>query len=63
MSRYFFYDNCEIPSRIRKDSSSSISDHCAGKFYMASGDRNALCADYVLSISVGFELPESTGIQ
>lgn len=55
MSRYFFYDNGDIPAEIRKNCSTGISYNCTGEFYMASGNRT-LCAYNILPISVGFEL-------
>mgnify|MGYP007054924476 CR=1 FL=1 len=55
MSRYFFYDNGDIPARYEETVPQVFPTTAPGKLYMASGNRT-LCAYDVLSISVGFEL-------
>ena len=55
MSRYFFYDNEEIPEKYEKDGAAGVSDNSTGEFYLSSGNRS-LCDDNILSVSVGSEL-------
>ncbi len=62
MSRYFFYNNREIPDEYEKTVPQVFPTTAPGNFYLASGYRS-LCHDYLLSVPVGSELRQSPCFQ
>ena len=61
MSRYFFCADPSIPEEYEKNSAAGISHYCAGEFYISAG-AGTLCDDDILSLSVGFKLPQSQSV-
>ena len=58
MSRYFFYDNPDIPNQFERTVPQVFPTTAPGNFYLDSGNRT-LCDDDILSVPVGFELWKS----
>ncbi len=61
MSRYFFYDNPDIPNQFERTVPPGIPDDGAGQFYLPAGN-GTLCDDDILSLPVGFELWKPAGV-
>ena len=61
MSRYFFYDNGEIPARYEETVSQVFPTTAPGNFTWLP-EIGHYCAYDILSVSVGFKLPQSKSI-
>ena len=61
MSRYFFYDNGEIPARYEETVPQVFPTTAPGNFTWLPENRS-LCAYDILSVSMGFKLPQSKSI-